>query len=357
MTYILGIQKTDNNFAAILCDLMVTFKDHEGNVIERNNTSLKSGLLFEGCIYGAAGNANLAKSFIKGFKELTDSSRSIEYNWELFQNYSKADFADNSGEAFKVLLSCRVSGVPQLFLYNSTERNITKIDDGICSIGSGKEILDKHVELRKDITDKAILEILSKNKIPILYYPYFYCLWLSELTMGLEASKLNDIGVGGLFHFCFQTNEKECRQQPSVYVLSVPDKKNKTIYNHIYRVTFVEMSLVVDNPLFKPSRSIIMPFEMSKTDNISKDELQAFGEKVNQEADAQPFYYFCGFGFPTPELRGSFTAHLSCDRTTFVVDKKGTIHPDYRSRIERNIDSVQNVPGPPLSIIERTLKT
>ena len=78
MTYILGIQKKDNNFSALLCDLMVSFKDHDGNVIDRNNSSLKTGLLFEGCIYGVAGNANLAKKFITGFKELVDKSKSIE---------------------------------------------------------------------------------------------------------------------------------------------------------------------------------------------------------------------------------------------------------------------------------------
>ena len=356
MTYILGIQKKENNFSALLCDLMVTFEDHDGNVIDRNNSSLKTGLLFEGCIYGVAGNANLAKTYITGFKALTDKSKSIEYNWKLLQDYSKAEFTDQSGEPFKVLLSCRVSGTPQLFLYNSTERNISEIDDEIYSIGSGKKILDEIVNLRKDITDKTILEILSKNKIPILYYPYFYCLWLSELTMGFEAPKLDQIGVGGLFHFCFQTTKKEGRQQPSVFVLSLPDFKNKTIYNHFYRITFVDMCLVVDNPLVGPSRYIIMPFEIS-TGSISQEELNAFGERINQKADAQQFYYFCGFGFPTPELRGSFLAHLSCDPKNLVVDKKGNIHPDFRSKIERNIASVQGVKEPPLSIIERQMKT
>ena len=356
MTYILGIQKKDNNFSALLCDLMVSFEDHDGNIIDKNNSSLKTGLLFEGCIYGVAGNANLAKTYIKGFKELVDKSKSIEYNWKLLKDYSKAEFTDQSGEPFKVLLSCRVSGAPQLFLYNSTKRDISQIDEEFYSIGSGKKIMDEILDLRRKLTDKKILEILTKNKIPILYYPYFYCLWLSELTMGFEASKLDEIGVGGIFHFCFQTSKKEGRQQPSLFVMSLPDIKNKTIYNHIYRVTFVDICLVVDNPLVEPSRYIIMPFEVSLKDSTSDEELHAFGKRINQEADLQQFYYFCGFGFPTPEIRGSFTAHLSSDPKKLVVDKEGNIHSDFMSKIERNIASVQDVKEPPLSIIKKQMK-
>jgi hypothetical protein len=144
---------------------MVSFKDHDGNVIDRNNSSLKTGLLFEGCIYGVSGNANLAKKFTTGFKELVNKSKSMEYNWNLLQHYSKAEFADQSGEPFKVMLSCRVSGAPQLFLYDSAEGNISKIDDEVYSIGSGKKILDDIIELRREITDKSIVKILSENNI------------------------------------------------------------------------------------------------------------------------------------------------------------------------------------------------
>ena len=357
MTYILGIQKPENKFAALLCDLMVSFEDHDGNIIDRNNSSLKTGLLFEGCIYGVAGNANLAKQFIVGFKGIVDKSKSMEYNWNLFHHYSKAEFSDQSGEPFKVLLSSRVSGSPQLFLYDSNQKGISKIGDEIFSIGSGKAILDDIIDLRRKMAEETISELLHRNDIPILYYPYFYCLWLSELTMGFEVTKLEKIGVGGLFHFCFQTNEKEGRQQPSVFVLSVPDVKKKEIYNHIYRVTFVERYLVVDNPLVDPSRYIIMPFEMSNTDSIPPEELQVLGDTVNREADLQQFYYFCGFGFPSPELRGSFLCHLSCDNNKLVVDERGNIHPAFKRKIERNITSVQGINEPPLSIIKKAIET
>ena len=82
------------------------------------------------------------------------------------------------------------------------------------------------------------------NRESGVYNRNFYCLWLSELTMGFEVTKLEKIGVGGLFHFCFQTNKKEGRQQPSVFIFSVPDIKKKAIYNYMYRVTFVERYLV-----------------------------------------------------------------------------------------------------------------
>ena len=63
---------------------------------------------------------------------------------------------------------------------------------------------------------------------------------------------------------------------------------------------------------------------------------------------SQQFYYFCGFGFPSPHYRASFFCHLSCTDGGLVVDKKGNIHPDYRKRIERNIESIQGAPEPPL---------
>lgn len=357
MTYIVGIQKPASNFSALICDLMVTFEDHDGNVIDRNNASLKTGLLFEGCIYGVAGNANLAKKFITGFRDIVDKSKTMEVNWHLFQDYSKCNFSDQSGNSFKVLLSCRVSGHPQLFLYDSSQKVVSKIEDEIFTIGSGKEVLDDIIEVRRGMAEKAIVERMSKDSIPILYYPYFYCLWLSELTMGFETSKLEKIGVGGLFHFCFQTDIKEGRQQPSVFVLSVPDTENKKIYNHVYRITFVDKFLVVDNPLVKPSRFIIMPFEMSNSDSISMEQLQELGQEINNEANLQQFYYFCGFGFPSPKFRGSFICHLSSDKNKLVVDKEGNIHPNFRKKIERNIVSVQGTSESPLSIIKRTMKT
>jgi hypothetical protein len=356
MTYIVGIQKPAENFSALICDLMVTFEDHNGNVIDRNNASLKTGLLFKGCIYGVAGNAGLAKKFITGFRDIVDKSKTMDANWQLFQDYSKYNFSDLSGNHFKVLLSCRVSGQPQLFLYDSSQKAVSKIEDEIFTIGSGKEILDDIIEVRRGMAEKVIVEAMSRDSIPLLYYPYFYCLWLSELTMGFETSQLEKIGVGGLFHFCFQTDIKEGRQQSSVFVLSVPDTKNKKIYNHVYRITFVDKFLVVDNPLVKPSRFIIMPFEMTDSDFLSMGQLKGLGEKINKEADLQQFYYFCGFGFPSPKFRGSFTCHLSSDKNKLVVDKGGNIHPDFRKKIERNIVSVQGASESLLSIIKETMK-
>lgn len=175
--------------------------------------------------------------------------------------------------------------------------------------------------------------------------------------MGFEASQLEDVGVGGLFHFCFQLPDKEGRQQPAVYVLSVPDFKNRRMYNHIYRITFVESFLVYDNPLKKVSRLIIPPFEMEDIKSLSGSELQSLGERINSEADSQQFYYFCGFGFPSPDYRASFLCHLSCTGEDLVVDRQGNIHPDYRKRMERNIESLKGAPAPPLSMIKKAFET
>jgi len=357
MTYILGIQKPEQGFSTLISDLMVTRKDFTTGTISKDNTVLKTGLLFPGCIYGLAGNATAGKDFVLNIRRLTDKSKSIEENWDLLQQYMSLAECGDISESFSLLMSCRASGIPKLYLYGSEEQSLSEVSDEVVSIGSGKALLDEVIELRRETTESIIISIMKKNGIPLLYYPYFYCLWLSEISMGFETSKLEEAGVGGLFHFCFQLAEKEGRQQPAVFVLSQPDFNKRCIYNHIYRITFVDSFLVYDNPHEVPSRLIIPPFEMEDIKFVSKSKLRSLGEKINRAADSQQFYYFCGFGFPSPHYRASFFCHLSCTDEGLVVDKKGNIHPDYRKRIERNIESIQGAPEPPLSIIKRASKT
>jgi hypothetical protein len=356
MTYILGIQKPDQGFSALISDLMVTKIDRVTGAVTKDTTVLKTGSLFPGCIYGLSGNATSGKNFILNIRQLTDKTKSIQANWELLQQHIKhAKYYVEQGD-FSVLMSCRASGVPKLYLYKSNENCISEINEELVSIGNGKNLLDKIIELRIKMAEDIIVKQMNQNGIPLLYYPYFYCLWLSEISMGFEASQLENAGVGGLFHFCFQLPDKESRQQPAVYVLSVPDFKNLRIYNYIYRITFVESFLVYDNPLQEVSRIIIPPFEMKDIKSLSATELHSLGERINNEADSQQFYYFCGFGFPSPDYRASFLCHLSCKEERLVVDKQGNIHPDYRKLIERNIASLKGAPDPPLSMIKKAIK-
>jgi len=290
----------------------------------------------------------VGKDFISNIRGLTDKSKGIGESWDLLQQYlSLAGYDDNS-EGFSLLISCRASGIPKLYLYESKKRSLSEVNEELISIGSGKALLDEVIELRREMAENTILSIMKKNDIPLLYYPYFYCLWFTETSMGFEASKLEEAGVGGLFHFCFQLPEKEGRQQPAVFVLSQPDFKKRCIYNHIYRITFVDSFLVYDNPHQDPSRLIIPPFEMEDIKFMSNSDLRSLGERINRAADSQQFYYFCGFGFPSPDFRASFLCHLSCTAEGLVVDRKGNIHPDYRKRIERNIESIQASPEAPL---------
>lgn len=342
MTYIVALQKSEHNFSAIISDLMVSQKDIKTNkVIKSDNTVLKTGLLFKGCIFGLAGDANAGIDFIKQFKEIVNPSEPIEKNWKLFQEYIKTCSIVNSGEVFKIIISCRVKGRPNLFLFNSNSRSLSKITNEIFTLGSGKEILDKILNNRRKIVEKIILEQMEKAEIPILYFPYFYCLWLSELTMGFEYSLLEKKGVGGLFHFCYQTKNGEGRQKPAVFVFSVPDKKNRTIYNYIYRVMLTHGFLVIDNPLATPQRLIITSSaERRDIDSLNEEALKTLGNMINQKADEERFYYFCGFGLPNPDTRGSFVCHISGPKGDLVVDKFGNIREDYKKIIERNINSV-----------------
>lgn len=334
MTYILGIKK--DGFSTIISDLMVSFKNPSKNeIIKRENTSLKSGILFKGCIFGLAGNATLGLDFINKFKEIADPLNSSEQNWQLFQKYIKAFSSDYNREGFEMILSYRTKECPILFLFNSKNNSLSIINRDICTIGSGKIILDDIIENRRNIAENAILKHMHKEKIPIIYFPYFYCLCLSELTMGFEYSFLEKIGVGGLFHFCYQTNKFETRQKPAVYILIETIKNIKTICNYIYRVAFIDGFLVVDNPLAKPQRQIITSsFERPDIDSLDKNGIKKIGDFINKKTDEEKYYYFCGFGFKNPDKRGSFVCHISGPKGKLVVDKLGNIGKNYKKAIE-----------------------
>lgn len=136
--------------------------------------------------------------------------------------------------------------------------------------------------------------------------------------------------VGGTFHFLWQDMQGEHTQFPAVYVLSDADPKKKIICSWLYRVAYAQGALVVDNPITN-AREIIMDsaarpnFKLIPTDKLKLD--------IAREIDAQPFYYFCGFGFSDPKHRGEFGIAITTEGK-YVVDKNCTISPFFKTQVQ-----------------------
>lgn len=328
MTYVVGIQQLGVN--AVICDTRVTWW-RSGKRVEGANISLKSGVLFPGCLYAVTGDLEQAGKFIKEYKQRIEGTyNTLQGLWsdfiEFAQNYSPVSQGKN---CFHLLLSSRCNGKPEFFIFDSESSSLTN-SEKLVTLGSGKDLLDKRVFKWFGSREKAINDMIVHNGLPPFTFPYFYCLWLNEMAQGEELSKLEQHHVGGIFHFLWQDSSGEYAQHPAVYVLAAADNSIKTVYLWVYRVAYVEDCLVTDNPvtearefffssISRPSRTI--DHYMNNWANVMKE--------TEAKADSLPFYYFCGFGFPQLIHRGPFSCHVTTTGD-YVINKDGWLAPSYK---------------------------
>lgn len=327
MTYIVGVNQLGVN--AIICDTRVTWW-RSTMEIRGANTSLKSGLLFPGCIYGIVGDLGAARDFIIGCKHYLTGTNTLEGFWKRFLDFvEQYPFQHQADDSFQLLLSSRNLGNPRLYVLDSTDKTV-KDQRKLVTLGSGKKILDEPINRLVLERSRMIDELIVGNKIPTFSFPYFYCLWLNEMTQGMELSKLEECHVGGVFHFLWQDPRCEHAQLPAVYVLSSADVRRKTIYSWIYRVVYAEGALVIDNPITN-AREIFI--DTAARPSFAEADYNDVKSRISLEVDSAPFYYFCGFGFSDPRHRGEFGFSIT-NENKFVVRKDGWIDPRYKALIQ-----------------------
>jgi hypothetical protein len=144
------------------------------------------------------------------------------------------------GSGFKILFSIRNPN-PQFYLFDSNRTELILCTESLITLGSGKDLLDKLVLESKVILNKFITRKLKEHKAGIVYYPCFLSLWLIERILGQENSILAKAGVGGMFHFCYQTPLKECPSAPLVYIIIRLSDTKEIIDYKIYRTLFVKL--------------------------------------------------------------------------------------------------------------------
>lgn len=343
MTYILGFSYQGIN--SIIGDCRLTSTDKEGR-----NVSLKTGLLFPGCIFGRTGNDASSRDFILGIKKAITAGTTLSDLWRQFEEFIHSydmpvSTSDTDGR-FQLLLSSRCRGKPEFFVLDSYQRSLEPVHAPWISLGSGKVLLDALVERVYAKRIDGIMEEIRAHGVPSYVIFNFVCLWLSELTLTFEKGALESHGVGGAFHFLLQTEKYESTQAPALYVFIDADVVHRQVILWQYRICFVQGCLVVEH-IIPPNQTSGTPkgqyeaFVMCDTtsgrdveEKVTSD--PDFGHTLKKQIDGLPFYRFCGFGFANPRLRLGFGFHFT-NEGKYAVTRDGRISDEVWAHILNTI--------------------
>lgn len=328
MTYVVGVRNAD--VGVLICDTRVSFGPRKS---EGFNYSLKSGLLFPGCLYAGSGYTSPMRKFIARFKRRVNAGAT----WETFLDFAAEYTEYESAYSFQLLLMSRHSGASKFYLFESTTGTITEQPEFV-TLGSGKEILDKHLSSFRNERNEMIMKHLREHDAPFWFFGYYYCLGLMELAQGDMYNNLNNHGVGGVFHFSYQDHQTEHRQHPAVYLVIRVIPERRTLLHTLYRVTFAQMALVVEDgstQSFNISIDEAAWPPVAKLDLLGRAKLK---KRLVNDALDQPFYNFLGAGFADEARRGNWVDHINYGNDEYLISRN-TINSDMLKRfVEGMVD-------------------
>jgi hypothetical protein len=318
MTYVIGINYPYLKLSAIICDTKFTAGDQiEG----REAPALKSGLLFDGCIFGASGEVDHIVRFVTDCKTNFGNINSAETAFWKFEN-ALPEYDFWGYDDFQLVLSTNHGGEPSLYLLDpkAAERLIPiELGQGgnfvSCSIGSGKPLLD--LPFFEYLEDKGKIG-LSQDPEDLVYG---WCAWLMQYARGDKALELEKVGVGGYFHFWVQTATETKPQKTRLYVLFAIF--SGVIHGYCYRVGYLHNGdVLVLNDMSEGDRHIVKNFwNINDSDDVLESitgniKPQRRGEfhysvssynnysvtirEMGKQFDLSTPYYFCSVGFAHP---------------------------------------------------------
>lgn len=229
MTYLVGLRY--ESVSAILCD-SVSSDQSSREVL--SDTILKSGSIAPGIIYAYCGMIYPAQRFIIAAKDFLTGRPISDDFWQPFLDFANHYVSHNTNkDEFQLLISERSAGKPRFHVFDSNEGFIKEDATPPVTLGTGKPLLDDVVN---GIWQSKIHEdYCRQGGLAPEHFPYAYSLFLMERSQGLEAPQLRDVGVGGYFHFSYQTENNDFRQSPAVYVLVNYNRDSQKIYTWQYR--------------------------------------------------------------------------------------------------------------------------
>jgi hypothetical protein len=312
MTYIVGLKQP--GFNTIISDARVTWQDGSGA-----NTALKTGLLSPGLIFGRVGNSTRSAEFIAGFRRsISGITDTIPGVWHRFVGFAEhyAFHQESDDDAFAMLISSRGEGEPLFAVLDSRSGlSIQRVPEGhVCllTFGSGKTLLDPHVRGRftpwlQAVQTQLVREQHLSLQATLELVPYLICLWLTEMSCSFEASQLADAGVGGAFHFIFQTPRGEATQDPALYLLMASDAHSRNTYVWGNRIVYVQGGLWVERFTPRPGETVSEAlFDRASRPDIDQIPFATLQAITKSDVAALPFCKFLGIGFTDPAVRGDY---------------------------------------------------
>ena len=220
MTYVVGVKRL--GVSAIITDsFLVT------GGAELSPASIKSGVLFPGCIFGISGNWRRAWDCIQDLRKRCTQPTLTQRFETLGQRIYFYPFAPGADEQFEILLSLR-GRPPSFFVIDSCAERVRPVIGDVCTFGSGKNQLDEIVYPYADTmgSEERLAQWIKNardqaREIADRDFAYFYAFLLFQRTFGDAGARLARDGVGGFVHFITQERGVgERRQDPCVYLLS-----------------------------------------------------------------------------------------------------------------------------------------
>lgn len=319
MTYILGVKR--NGVATIISDSMVTFGRGEHEV-----TALKTGLLFPGCLYGAAGDAHEFRRFVLHCKALFDDVEdTLEGFWNRFLRLVKTYEFGQHG-SFHMLLLSRHSGTPTFYVLDSQSAVVTEQKANMVSLGSGRPLLDERMEKFLAEEHESREEKLTKDGWSALYWPFYYCQELMSLSQGDSYAELQRAGVGGFFYYFVQTADAEHCQEAAVYAVISKFHFQRQLTCTVFRVLFAKMALVIESGATNDIRVCIDEASFPAIANYGAAELSDLMLQIHADMDAQPYCRFTGVVFADPKYQDVSLDWIRGDDAEFAISRDGKMH-------------------------------
>ena len=108
---------------------------------------------------------------------------------------------------------------------------------------------------------------------------------------------------------------------PAVYVIVSAFVEKKVITYTLYRVTFEEMALIVENGAEKSFSISIDEAAWPAARQLDQAARADLAERLQEGAIGQPFYNFLGLGFGTGALRQNWLTHLNLGANEYALSR------------------------------------
>ena len=347
MTYVVALSQPGLN--STIVDTRVSWRNRDGEW-HGSNSSLKSGLLFPGCMYARIGSVDGSRNFIREFKgSILWKKLSITNAWDRFVEFTEK-YPYEDPLAFKLVLSSRHSGAPEFYVLDSQKGlSLLQIDDySIATFGSGKEVLDEIVKEKIGTRIQEFLDFTLNNTDageylnPHFVVPYLMSMWLCQLSLTHRSHDLEQNKVGGVFHFNMQSTTAESGQRPALYIFNLSvktDEQEYTIHSWSFRVLHINGCLCVEKHVPEGQES---PGSMAYTEtqilsdsaarlDVLEIPSQNLIREIRDKVNDLPFYEFASVGGVDPRLNGRFLAVMTnSSEKRDVWDENGILQPQFK---------------------------